>query len=201
MNRMTILAVVGVFLAPVIIAVLLHSQWFDWQPGETRNHGELIEPPVALPAFELSDADNRTLNRNDLLDRWQLLHFVAGPCGDKCVETLYWLRQVRRAQDRHQPEVGLVLVTTGSLSANSHEAIEALETDIRIISGDAGREFARLLPNRGQSPISYILDPRANIMMRYPSESDFNGMRRDLSRLLTWTRTDQKPGIPDVSDP
>ena len=193
MNRTTIIAVFAVFFLPVVIAVLMHSDWFQWRPAETRNHGELIEPPHAMPDFRLQDIDDATIERADLLDQWQLLHVAHGACEESCVETLYWLRQVRRAQDRHQPEVDITLVTGEPVAAEMLSEIDALEADIRIIAGQAGQEFASLLPAGGSEPVSYILDPQANIILRYPDGSDFNGMRRDLRRLLTWTRTDQPP--------
>lgn len=200
MNRITILAIFAVFFIPVILAVLMHSQWFDWRPAETRNHGELIEPPRPLEPFELTDADGRPLRRDDLLDRWQLLHFTPGACTEDCIESLYWLRQVRRAQDRHQPEIALLLITSEPLEPAARNAINELQTDVRILDGEAGRKFAGFLPEPAKTPVSYILDPSANIILRYPPDSDFNGMRRDLGRLLTWTRTDEPIEIPDASD-
>ncbi len=190
MNRTTIIAVFAVFFLPVVIAVLMHSDWFQWRPAETRNHGELIQPPHALPDFRLHGTDGRVSERADLLDHWQLLHVSAGACGEDCVETLYWMRQVRRAQDRHQPEVEITLVTNQPVATEVLSEIEALEANIRIIAAQAGRELIDMLPESESGPVSYILDPQANIILRYPDGSDFNGMRRDLRRLLTWTRTD-----------
>lgn len=200
MSRTTIIAVFAVFFLPVVIAVLMHSDWFQWRPAETRNHGELIQPPHALPEFRLRDIDDEVVERADLLDQWQLLHFVHGSCEEACVETLYWMRQVRRAQDRHQTDVDITLVSTETLSSDSLADIEALAADIRIIAGQAGAEFLDLLPEGESSPVSYILDPQTNIILRYPDGSDFNGMRRDLRRLLTWTRTDQSPSTRQQPD-
>ncbi len=190
MNRTTIIALFAVFFLPVVIAVLMHSEWFEWRPAETRNHGELIQPPHALPDFRLHDADGRVVARTDLLEHWQLLHVTDGACGEDCVESLYWMRQVRRAQDRHQPDVEITLVTDQPIDPEILSGIEALEANVRIISGQAGREFSDMLPDDESLPVSYILDTQANIILRYPEGSDFNGMRRDLRRLLTWTRTD-----------
>ncbi|QOC21164.1 hypothetical protein IC757_08840 [Wenzhouxiangella sp. AB-CW3] len=193
MSRTTIIAVFAVFFTPVIVAVLMHSEWFEWRPSETRNYGELLEPPHALPAFEIQRADDAALSRNDLLERWQLIHVAAGPCSEACVETLYWLRQVRRAQDRHQPDIDITLVSNTEVADDVRADIEELAAGIRILDGTAGASFKSLLPSDPSGPISYILDPQANIILRYPDGSDFNGMRRDLRRLLTWTRTDQPP--------
>ncbi len=193
MNRTTIIAVFAVFFLPVVIAVLMHSEWFQWRPAETRNHGELIQPPHSLPEFRLETVDGLVAEQSDLLDQWQLLYVSDGACGESCVETLYWMRQVRRAQDRHQPEVDITLVTPERIETETLAEIEALEAGIRIFAGEAGQEFLSLLPEDQSVPVSYILDPQANIILRYPDGSDFNGMRRDLRRLLTWTRTDQPP--------
>jgi len=201
MNRTTIIAVFAVFFLPVVIAVLMHSEWFQWRPDETRNHGELIQPPHTLPDFSLQANDGLTIERGDLLEHWQLLHVSDGACEDDCVETLYWMRQVRRAQDRHQLDVEINLVTTHPLAAEVLDEIEALGADIRIIADKAGREFSSLLPENESAPVSYIIDPQANIILRYPDGSDFNGMRRDLRRLLTWTRTDQPPQPRQQPDP
>jgi hypothetical protein len=193
MSRTTIIAVFAVFFLPVIIAVLLHSDWFQWRPAETRNHGELIQPPHALPDFRVQTIAGTPVERDDLLDQWQLIHVNDGPCETACLEALYWLRQVRRAQDRHQTAVDITLVTPDSLSAETLDGIEQLEAGIRVVAADAGRQFLGYLPDGPAGPVSYILDPQANIILRYPDGSDFNGMRRDLRRLLTWTRTDQPP--------
>ncbi len=191
MNRITIVAVFLVFFAPVIVAVLMHSEWFEWRPAETRNHGELLQPPHPLEPFNLEDGHGEALQHSDLLDQWQLLYVIEHACEESCLESLYWLRQVRRAQDRHQLEVDILLVTPIAISPETRSEIDALEADIRILDDSSGQAFLDLLPAEESKPVSYILDPGANIILRYPEGSDYNGMRRDLRRLLTWTRTDQ----------
>lgn len=188
-KKTTFIAVLLVFFTPVLLALLLNSRWLDWRPGETRNHGELLEPPPRLAAFELRTAAGSTLTRADLAGQWQLLHYRSGVCGEDCLDALYWLRQVRTAQDRHQPEVGLMLVSESRLDQAALSAIEELAGDFRVIHAEAGRRLAQDLPDRGSGAISYIVDPDGHIILRYPSGADFNGMRRDLKRLLTWTQT------------
>jgi len=189
MKKLTLLALIAVFAAPVTIAVLLNSQWLDWRPGSTRNHGELIEPAVRLPEFELASSSGETVTRETLAGQWQLLHYRPAGCNEACLDSLYWMRQVRLAQDRHQPEVALVFVTPGQVEAQTLEAIHELAPDFRVVAGDAGGELSRALPDPGLEAISYIVDPEGHIILRYPQDADFNGMRRDLSRLLTWTQT------------
>lgn len=190
MNRATVAAVLALFLTPIIIAVLLNSQWLDWRPGSTKNHGELLEPAVRLPEFEVLSADGETVTRDSIEGQWQLVHYRAAGCDEACMDDLYWMRQVRMAQDRHVSEVALMLITPGELEPDTLQAIRELSDEYRVLAGDAGSDLVPALPDAGIDAISYIVDPKGHIILRYPQDADFNGMRRDLSRLLTWTQTE-----------
>lgn len=190
MNRTAIVAVFAIFLIPVVLATLLHSEWFDWQPGGSRNHGELIQPVIELEEFSTRDVRDRTVTRSDLLDRWQLIHVHTGVCGEVCLENLYWLRQVRRAQDRHQPDIGLVFASDAQQDDETIEAIEELASDYLILAGPAASPLLQQLPDDWRQGGFYITDPMANIILGYPADADHNGIRRDLRRLLTWTQRD-----------
>ncbi|RFF31934.1 SCO family protein [Wenzhouxiangella sediminis] len=189
MKKTTIFAVLALFLAPVVIAILLNSQWLDWRPGSTRNYGELLQPAIRLPEFELQTASGETVTRETLAGQWQLLHYRAAGCDDACLEDLYWLRQIRLGQDRHQPKVALMFVTPGEIDDETLAAIHELAEDYRVFESDAGSALSPALPDAGLEAISYIVDPKGHIILRYPQDADLNGMRRDLSRLLTWTQT------------
>lgn len=190
MNRIAILAVFAVFLIPVILATLMHSRWLDWQPGGGRNHGEFIEPVIELDDFTVRDAFGNQVARQDLLERWQLIHVEPGPCGETCLENLYWLRQVRLAQDRHQSDIGLMFLSHQPQGEQTLSAIRELAADFRVIVGQAANPLLEQLPEQGRQGGFYIGDPLANIILRYPIDADHNGIRRDLRRLLTWTQRD-----------
>lgn len=190
MNRVAITAVFVVFLLPVVLATLMHSEWFEWQPGGTRNHGELLQPVVPLEDFEIVDARGRPVSRASLQDRWQLLHYQPGTCEARCLENLYWLRQVRRAQDRHQPDVGLVHLGRETPDEAELASIAALAEDYMVLTGPTAEALIAQLPDAGVKAAYYIIDPHGNIILRYPEDSDPNGIRRDLRRLLTWTQRD-----------
>lgn len=189
MKKTTFFAVLAVFFLPVFIAVALNSSWLNWHSSRTKNHGELIQPPMELPGFSIDTVSGATVGRDDLKDRWQLLHYQPQACDKDCMDALYWMRQVRRAQDRHQPDIGLVMATPGAVDASAAEKIMQLAPDYRVFAGAAGATLAESLPDSDRAA-SYIIDPRGYIILRYPHDADFNGMRRDLARLLTWT----KPG-------
>ncbi len=192
-NKLALIAVFLVFVLPVMIATLLHSEWFDWQPAGMRNHGELVQPVLPLEHFEILGAvgsDDVVLDRTALLERWMLVYYQPGECAEVCLENLYWLRQVRRAQDRHQPDIGLVFTGREALGAATQDHIVDLAADFLILAGPAAEAFWGQLPGAGVNAAFFILDPAGNIILRYPKDADHNGIRRDLRRLLTWTRRD-----------
>jgi hypothetical protein len=190
MNRIAILAVFALFLFPVILATLMHSEWLDWQPGGGRNHGVLIEPVIELDEFSVSDAFGNRFSRESLLERWQLIHVSPGRCDENCLQNLYWLRQVRLAQDRHQPDIGLLFISPQTQDEATLNEIQALADDFRVVDGQAARVLLAQLPDGARQGGFYIGDPLANIILRYPIDAEHNGIRRDLRRLLTWTQRD-----------
>lgn len=188
-RKLTIIALFAVFFLPVLASVLLHSEWVDWRPESTRNHGTLVDPPQSLAGLlPAAEAGGGEIELADLADDWQLLH-ASPDCGEACFERLYWLRQVRRAQDRHQPEIGLVLVSGRALEAGTLETARQLAPGVRVIAGADGARLLEAFPGPGGER-SYIVDPRGNIIMAYDAGADPNGIRKDLRRLLTWTQRD-----------
>jgi len=190
MNRKIIVLVFGMFTLPVVIAVLLNSRWVDWAPGGTRNFGEFVSPVIPLPEGPWTASDGSVIQRADLLDFWQLVHVRRSPCDERCMEDLYWLRQTRQAQDRHVPEVGLLLISKTRIDAEQRARITELTDAFRIIDGDQASGLVETFPDPESDGVRYIVDPLGNIMMRYENDADPNDIRRDLGRLLTWTQRD-----------
>ena len=47
-NRMLLVAIFALFFIPLLLAVLMRSQWWDFAPAGTTNAGRLLEPAVPL---------------------------------------------------------------------------------------------------------------------------------------------------------
>lgn len=188
MKRYLPLVMMVIFALPVVLATLLNSQWIDWQPAATRNHGTLIEPVAALPDFSHPTSKGHELRREDLLGRWVLIHVAGSGCDKVCLERLYWLRQVRLSQEQHPDKIGLWLITDGPLDSATLTAVAELAADIEHVDGaEVPHLVDRLLKAGGDRPLTILCDPQGNAVLAYPGDSDPNGIRKDLDRLLTWT--------------
>lgn len=184
--KLTLLLLFALFFAPMLIAVVLHSEWVDWQPSPDRSHGQLLDPVVALQPFSLSTALGQPVERQDLVGRWHVAYLRAGPCEADCLERLQLMRQIRVAQDRHRPDIGLLYATDADLPESVARQIAGLDPSFVAFNGGAGRQLLEQFPGADAGGF-YIVDPDANIIEQFGLEADPNGIRKDLRRLLTWT--------------
>ncbi len=186
-GRWILLGIVALFAVPVFLAILLHSQWVDWRLPATRQHGEFIDPPRAMDEFELVDALGRSTTTVELQNRWQLVYLETADCRQACLERLHWLRQIRTAQARHRLDVGLVFLHSQPVDASLLTKIQSISPDFWIFSKFTAERLFEQFPANDQAAF-YIVDPSGNIIERFDADADPTGIRRDLSRLLTWTQ-------------
>jgi len=189
-SRLTLIALFALFFAPILVAVVLHSKWVDWQAAPARANGELIEPVEPIGNFRFDDASGIPRTRADLLGRWQLVYTSKASCTDACRENLALMYNLRLAQDRHRDEIGLVLLTDQALDEDTRSALQSDGSSWSVFETDAGAELMARFP-RAEDGAFYIVDPEANIMERFRPSADLNGVRKDLDRLLTWTVREQ----------
>lgn len=185
-SKLTLIALFALFFTPMLVAVLLHSEWVDWRAAPEKAHGELVSPVVALGEFDLPDAGNHARGLDDLLGRWHLVFVAPAGCPADCVETAGLMHNIRLAQDRRASDVGLVLLSSTGLDAATLARITAQDGSWLVFDGGAGSTLIERMPDSSPGTF-YIVDPEANIMERFAPGADLNGVRKDLDRLLTWT--------------
>ena len=182
-NRLTIIALVILFVSPVLLATIMHSQWWSYRPVTTKNHGQLLEPPMAIEGWQKRDTD-------DHKPIWTIATLSPDNCQSDCQEQLGWLRQVRAAQGRHRQQVQLTLVTAADITAEQQAAVNAVSTAITIVNQTQSPALFEALSSAAEGvklPVTFIIDPAGFIILRYAAGSDATGMRKDIGRLITWT--------------
>lgn len=190
-GKLTLIALFALFFAPMLVAVLLHSQWVDWRAAPDKAHGTLIAPVVPLGKFELQDASGSPRRLDDLLDRWQLAYIAPRECSADCLEITALMHNIRLAQDRHQSEVGLLFLSATDIAPTTRSRILDLGDAWLLFDGKAAGDLIERFPSPAVGAL-YIVDPEANIMERFAPGTDLNGVRKDLDRLLTWTVREPK---------
>lgn len=187
--RRAILLVTVLLAMPFAVAFGLY--WFEWRPASLGNHGELIQPPQALPETGLDFTDGRAMPTAELRGKWTLLLISKGPCDDACQQHLQQMRQVQVSLNKEMGRLRRVLLgdsVAGLAGDASLPALRQRYPDLTILAPASGKEGD---PWRGAldgtSHRFYVIDPLGNVMMRYTDNPDMQGMRKDLERLLKYS--------------
>jgi cytochrome oxidase Cu insertion factor (SCO1/SenC/PrrC family) len=171
-----IFAVAAMPLAAALVAYHL------FPPAGRTNYGELLEPrPMPLAALQRLDGAPFTLA--ELHGKWVLLQVDDAACGMRCQEKLFFMRQVRLAQGKNMDRVERVwlLLDAGPL------APEIARLHAGAVVARAAPELLARLPATDVRDHIYLLDPRGNVMLRFPKHADPKRMIKDLERLLKYS--------------
>ncbi len=204
--RIVLLIIAAMFLLPLILAWLMYSGSLEFEPGEGRNLGILVEPPVLIDWQDvLLSEQNQNKNEqpadasNILSEHWVILYPVAADCATSCQKRASSLRQIHLAAGRHQSRLRLALLL-GEVSSEETEALlHAIYKKFTLIRAPSGKLWSTLAAIPPGAPAMtpatdgiYLIDPLGNIMMYYAADADPNHIQQDMKRLLTWSKLDEQ---------
>lgn len=162
-----------------------YGAYIWWRPTQHMNHGELLETRP-LPAATLQDLTGREFPFETLRGKWLLLTVQPAACEARCRQKLYYMRQVRTAQNENMMRIERLWLLTGAGSP----ATELLaEHPGLIVARPLEPAWLATLPLRQDAGEHiYLIDPLGNLVLRYGDESEPKGMLKDLVRLLKISR-------------
>lgn len=185
-KRLILILVFAIFLAPVLLSILMHSRWWNYQPAQLRNYGQLVQPVQALAPFNATAINGDSIDQASLLDHWTLLAVTPGACAELCRQRIDWLDRLRETQGRHQQRLNVLMLATGPAASANLPGSAALAVLEQFPAG----WLAQLPQPAEQGQSTYLIDPLGNIIMVYPPSADPTGVRKDLKRILTWSQAD-----------
>ena len=186
-GRIKMLLLLLVCAAPVIAS---YFTFYVIKPQGRINYGELILPVAPLPAAPLRLLDGRPYDLAALKGKWVLLTIDHGACAEPCVEKLYKMRQVRATQgkDAERLETAWLIDDEAQLET---QVIRAYDGTHMLRAGGAPvlKNFTpAAAPGADRHDHIYLIDPLGNLVLRYPKDADPQKMKRDLERLLRYSR-------------
>jgi cytochrome oxidase Cu insertion factor (SCO1/SenC/PrrC family) len=172
-------------LVCVLPLVASYALYYFWRPDSTVNYGQLLTP-VALPQESLLTLQDKPFEFSSLKGRWTLVLADGGACDAQCEQSLYYIRQVRKAQGEHQDRIERVwLVSDGGVP--QPKLIEALE-GMHVVKAEGSATLAAVLRDPAHPRAIYLVDPLGQLMMRYPDQPDPKKMIKDFQRLMKYSR-------------
>jgi hypothetical protein len=188
-RRWLLVAMFLLFAAPLIAAWVLYLNINRWHFGST-SHGEFIKPPreVALPALPLP-TNGGELSTGYFNGHWTMVYIGTTNCDASCEGALYNTRQVRYAMGQKIELVQRLYLVDG-VPADPGK-LTRLHPDMTV-ANFASREGEALVDrfsDNGAMPPGfgqyiYLVDPRGFYVMRYATDSDPQGLLKDLQHLL-----------------
>jgi len=181
-GRRIAFAILALCAAPTLAAWLAYVVW---QPRSRLNYGELIEAR-AISDPELKRLDGSPFRLSQLRGRWVLLQIDSGDCAEGCGKKLLYMRQARLAQGKDAERIERMWLLADAAPPDAallrdHEGLHVARAPDRPF-------LAEFPAARSPSDHIYLLDPLGNLMLRFPSDPDAQGMAKDLARLLRTSR-------------
>ena len=170
--------VVGLLALPFAIAGGLFL--FGWQPARTTNHGQLLTPPLPLPASGLLTPDGRKLATADLGGKWLLVLSGSGPCDADCTGRIDEMRRLQVALNKDMGRLRRVILSDQPSDAEI-TATRERQPDLLVAAAPPN-----WLPGASVSAgyRLHIVDPQGRLLMDYPGDVAAKDVRADLERLL-----------------
>jgi cytochrome oxidase Cu insertion factor (SCO1/SenC/PrrC family) len=173
-NRLVLLMILLSFVAPFVIGHVAYFQgWF--KGTATTNKGDLIDPPVAFADLHLQGADGQPLSPAFLDQHWRLVYVLPPQCEAACRNSLFQMRQVRRAAGQYADRVKLLLVQPQAPDAGTVTLLNQQFAEMQRVNGAAptlDQALAVATPAASRAGRLYIMDAKGYIMLSYAPEAD-----------------------------
>jgi hypothetical protein len=142
-----------------------------------------------LQLTDLHDAQGRLLPVARWKDKWHLVYIDTSGCNAECIAQLQLLRNIHASLHKEIMRVERVLLLPQQTSSTTLLELQQRFPDLVIVVGTDAEVFAGQFTasNKAGTGGVYLIDPLGNLMMRYPSDYEAKGLRRDLSRLLRYS--------------
>jgi hypothetical protein len=175
--RAKLVALAALFAAPIVASIVAYNVM---EPRPTGNFGELLLPPAQVTGQRFETPAGGKFGFGELAGKWVMVASDSGECDPACRGKLEAMRQVRLALGRNAARVERVYVVDDlrrpapALLGEFEGTRVALTPAGLALPSGAGNDRAHL----------YLVDPRGNVMMRWPAGADRKRMLGDLQRLL-----------------
>jgi len=181
-GRWKLLLVVAVCAAPMIAS---YFTYYVIKPESRTNYGTLLDPrEYPIPSLGSTALDGKPAKLEDYKGKWVLLQVAGGDCDDACKTRLFAMRQLRLMQGKEMERIERVWLITDAkpldtMLMREYDGTDMLRVDPKLLKAwlptDAGTSVEDHL---------YMIDPRGNLMMRFPKDADPNKVKKDISKLL-----------------
>jgi len=174
-SRALLLLIFALFFGSMGLASVLRLS--GWTPPISRNHGQLLQPPLDWRDSPLLLANGDRWQWNPALRRWRMVVAPAPDCAAECVALAQSLHTVWQLLGHRADRVEILWLGTPPAQRIDLPTLHVLQMDssmqaqLRAIEESAGTSV-------------YVVDPNGFVVLHYAPGFDPVGLRADLVKLL-----------------
>ncbi|MCF6317769.1 MAG: hypothetical protein L3J83_00580 [Proteobacteria bacterium] len=175
-NKLSIIALVVLFLAPVIVAIVMNSKLVDYSPESFKNHGDFIKPPIKI-------TDKTSLKPYE--EFWTVVYNHTGVCSNDCMQMLDTIYRIRLTRGHKMKQVKLLVLHQENNSLEIPVQYDSIEKQPYSESDEINQVLTSLSnQSLGNGKGLYLLSPEGYLMMSYPKDFKPQDVSEDLGLLL-----------------
>jgi len=181
-GRWKLFAVLMVCAAPLIASYL---SYYVIKPEGRTNYGILIDQQShPMPKLNSTTLDGRPETLEHYAGKWIMVKVGGGACDKACQDQLYAMRQLRTMQGKNMDRVERVWLVTDEQPIDT--MLIRVYDDMHILRVKP-EELAKWLPLEPGGKLEdhlFLVDPRSNLMMRFPKNPEPARVHKDIAKLL-----------------
>ncbi|HEX8604710.1 MAG TPA: cytochrome C oxidase subunit I [Pseudoduganella sp.] len=181
-GRWKLFAVLAVCAAPLVASYFMY---YVVKPTARNNYGTLIDPREhPMPAMATRTLAGDPVTLQSMNGKWIMLKAGGSDCGQACQDQLFTMRQLRTMQGKEMDRIERVWLITDDQPLET--MLMRVNDGTRMLRAPAGvvRQWLPVEAGGNVEEHIYIVDPRGNLMMRFPKNPDPSKMKKDIGKLL-----------------
>ena len=181
-GRWKLFAILAVCASPLIGSYIAY---YVVKPGGRTNYGEILDPrQYPIPALQSTSLDGKPVGLDAYQGKWIMLQADGGACATACQTKLFEMRQLRLTTGKEMQRIERVWLITDQAPLDTVLMKEYDGTRMLRAQPDVVQKWLPVDPGSTVADHLYLIDPRGNLMMRFPKDADPNKIKKDLGKLL-----------------
>lgn len=181
-GRWKLFAILAVCASPLIGSYIAY---YVVKPGGRTNYGDILDPrKYPVPALQSTSLDGKPLGLEAYQGKWIMLQADGGACAQACQTKLFEMRQLRLTTGKEMQRIERVWLITDQVPLDTVLMKEYDGTRMLRAQPELVQKWLPVDPGSSVADHLYLIDPRGNLMMRFPKDADPNKIKKDLGKLL-----------------
>lgn len=181
-GRLKLFVLLFVCAAPIIAS---YVTYYIIKPSGRTNYGAIIDQRAhPMPKLASTTLDGRPETLENYAGKWIMLKVGGGACDEACSKQLFAMRQLRTMQGKNMDRVERVWLITDQEPVDT--MLIRMYDDMHMLRVSP-EQLAKWLPVDAGTKLEdhiFLIDPRSNLMMRFPKDPDPRKVNKDLAKLL-----------------